>query len=168
MKKVAVVILILVFIVGVTAYLNVDNLKAKDTMQEKELIVIKSGEESATLDKESINGLGEVEFSANLKSDGKLAEKHTYTGVLLKKVLDANNIDLSNKEVLIVKGIDGYTVAIGVDEVMEENNVYIAYGMDGKPLGKKEDGGRGPYEVIIRKDPFSQRWCKFLSEIEVQ
>jgi hypothetical protein len=46
--------------------------------------------------------------------------------------------------------------------------VYIVYAIDNKPLGKKEDGGAGPFELVIKNDPFSQRWCKFVSEVEIQ
>ena len=35
-------------------------------------------------------------------------------------------------------------------------------------LKNKSQGGSGPYQVIARKDPYSQRWCKFVMEIDLQ
>lgn len=63
---------------------------------------------------------------------------------------------------------DGYTVALTGDEVRMEDNVYIVYEQAGKDLGIREDGGTGPYRLIIRKDEFAQRWNKYLMEIELQ
>ena len=69
---------------------------------------------------------------------------------------------------VIVRAIDGYTVALSIEEVLDEENVYLAYAIDGKPLRSKSQGGSGPYQLIVRKDQFSQRWCKFVVEIEIR
>ncbi|MDZ7837619.1 MAG: hypothetical protein U5N58_06515 [Actinomycetota bacterium] len=46
--------------------------------------------------------------------------------------------------------------------------MYIAIEKDGQPLGDKDSGGSGPYQIIVKKDTFSQRWCKFLVELELK
>ncbi len=69
---------------------------------------------------------------------------------------------------MIVRATDGYTIALSPKEVKDEDNVYLAYKLNGKLLKRKEEGGSGPYQVIIRKDEFSQRWCKFVVEIELK
>ncbi len=86
----------------------------------------------------------------------------------LINILKKLEIDTENKKQLIVRGIDGYTVAFSIDEVVDEDNIYLAYKMEGKLLKSKEEGGSGPYQLIVRKDQFSQRWCKFVVEMEVR
>ena len=39
---------------------------------------------------------------------------------------------------------------------------------DGKYLGNKDEGGRGPYESIVVSDSFSNRRCKWLTKVEVK
>jgi len=39
---------------------------------------------------------------------------------------------------------------------------------DGKYLGSRDSGGRGPYESIVVSDIFSNRRCKWITEIEVK
>ncbi|MBA1334485.1 MAG: hypothetical protein HPY66_2334 [Firmicutes bacterium] len=170
MKKIVIAaVAILVIIVGITAYMNRGDLAAKQDSQDNAILIIKSdGAEVARVDMEYIKTLGEVEFDANIKSSGQDPEKHSFAGVPLKNVFDSQNIPTEGKTMVIVKAVDGYTSALNMDEVLEDDNVYLAYKRDGEPLGRKEDGGSGPYQVIIRKDPFSQRWCKFVMEIELQ
>ncbi|MFZ5969090.1 MAG: molybdopterin-dependent oxidoreductase [Bacillota bacterium] len=168
-KMVSVVVVGLILVLAVTAYLNKGAVAQKERMQEKAQVIVKAnGAEVKTLDMETIQGLGEKGFEANLKTNGKEAEKHTYTGVSLSRILNECDIKVDVDNQVIAKAIDGYTVALTGAEVLEEDNVYLAYKMDGKLLGKKEDGGKGPYQVIIRKDQFSQRWCKFVVELDVQ
>jgi hypothetical protein len=40
--------------------------------------------------------------------------------------------------------------------------------MDGEKLKSKKNNGSGPFRIVIRKDPFSQRWIKHLEEVLVE
>ncbi len=170
MKKIVMaVVVILVLVVGVTAYLNRGDLAAKQESQQDAFIIIKSGgSEVARVDMGQLKDLNQVDVEANLKRSGKDPEKHQYTGVLLKEVLEAAGADTAGKDTVIMTAVDGYTSAISMDEVLEDDNVYVVYKIDGQPLGTKEAGGSGPLQVILAKDPFSQRWCKFVMEIDLQ
>ena len=166
---VGLVVAVLVIVVGVTAYLNMGNFKEKKEMEKSAVILIKSGgKELARVDMEYIKGLGEEEFSVNLDTSETDPEEHIYTGVPMKNLFNAFDIDINKKSSVIARAIDGYTIAFDIEEVLEEENIYIAYKMDGELLGSKSDGDSGPYQIIVRKDPFSQRWCKFLTEVELQ
>lgn len=169
MKKIIISLVVLTLVVGITAYLNMQGLVNKKEMQQKALLSIKvDGEEVKSIDMEFIKGLGEVEFNANLKTNGKAPINKSYKGVPLIKILEACEIDAAGKKQVIAKAIDGYISALSVDEVLDEENIYVVYKEDGEFLGTKENGGSGPYKVVISKDKFSQRWCKFLSEVEVK
>lgn len=168
-RTITIVLLVLIVIVGITAYLNRGYVEDKEAMIENHTFVIKNnGEEVETVDLTMIEGLGVEEFNANLKSSGKDPVEHSYKGVALKDILAAKDQSLENKTQVIIRSIDGYTVALSAEEVAEDDNVYVVFEIDGEALGTKEDGGSGPYQVIIRKDPFGQRWAKFVVEVELQ
>jgi len=172
-KKLLIIIIAIVAVLaialGVTAYLNMGNVAEKKALQEKSIIVITSGDKKlAEANRDYIISLGEKEFKANLKKSGKPPVEHSYTGVPMKNLFSKLEIDTANISTVVLKAIDGYSSALTLDEVMEDDNVYIVYRMDGKLLGNAENGGDGPYMALIRKDTYSQRWCKLLTEINLQ
>lgn len=168
-KMIAIVISILIVVVGITAYLNREEIKDKEVMIENHsFVIMENGKEVDIVELGLLEDLSPEEFKANLKSSGKDPVEHTYKGVMLKDVLASKGQSLEDKSQVIIRSVDGYTVALSPEEVAEDENVYIVYEMDGKPLGTKEDGGSGPYQVVIRKDPFGQRWAKFVVEVELQ
>ncbi len=166
-KKLYITIGVLIVVVGVFAFMNRELVKDKGYSLENAEVIIREGEMERVLGYEEIKALGESDFSAVLDTSTTDPEEHTYTGVPLKRVIEEAGISLDGKGKVVVRAIDGYTVALRVDEVLDEDNVYLAYGMDGRPLKSKSQGGSGPYQIIVRKDQFSQRWCKFVVEIEV-
>ena len=170
MKKIVLIIVaVLVIVVGVTAYMNRGDLAAKQESQQDAYVIIQSGgSELARIDLNKLQRMNVVDVEANLKRSGKNPEKHVYTGVLLKEVLDEAGADTAGKDTVIMKAVDGYTSAIGMEETLQDDNVYLVFKIDGQPLGTKEEGGSGPLQVILAKDPFSQRWCKFVMEIDLK
>ncbi len=48
---------------------------------------------------------------------------------------------IENIEQVIVRATDGYTIALSPKEVKDEDNVYLAYKLNGKLLKRKEEGG---------------------------
>lgn len=166
-NKIYIAIGILIIVVGVFAFMNRELVKDKGYALDNAEVIIKVGDLETVLGYENIKALGEVDFSAILDTSDTDPKEHTYTGVPLKKVIEECGISLNGKSKIVVRAVDGYTVALTVDEVLDEDNIYLAYGIDGKPLKSKSQGGSGPYQLIVRKDQFSQRWCKFIVEIEV-
>ncbi|MBT9150994.1 MAG: hypothetical protein DDT40_01175 [candidate division WS2 bacterium] len=168
MKKVIIIFAVLALVVGVTALLNRQGIKEKAFSQRDAILFIKSDNFEAQVDFDTILELKEVEFPAVLRRSGRPAVDTSYTGVQLKDLLEKVGARTEGKSQVITKAVDGYVVALSMEEVLEEDNVYIVYKRDGEDLGRKEDGGSGPYQLIIRKDPFAQRWNKFLMEIEIK
>ena len=167
-KSILITILVLVLLIGITAYINSSNAGEKKEMEEQAVVVFKADGTECKMGLAAIQKLKEEEVAANLKTNGKPAQKVTYVGVQLKQLIQTAGINTKGKSKVLVKAIDGYSVVLTLAEVLEDKNVYLVYKKDGKPLGKKADGGSGPYQVVILKDSFSQRWCKFVVEIEVQ
>jgi len=63
---------------------------------------------------------------------------------------------------------DGYRIILSAEEIAEPSNVYLTFERDGEILKSKKEGGNGPFQLVIRRDPFSQRWIKHVNEIILQ
>lgn len=168
-KLLILIILLLVAIAATAIFLNRENVVANKELNNNAIFVlIEDGIELASFSMAEIQAIGEIDFIATLKSSGSDPKDHVYTGVLLKNIFIHANISIEGKETVVVTAADGYTVAIAMDKFIDDDNVYLAYMRDGELLGTKEDGGSGPYQMIIRKDPFSQFWCKFAVSAEIR
>jgi hypothetical protein len=169
-KSVFFILAVLAIAVGVLAFINMQNAKVTGSEAVKGTILIKFNGDEKKLEFKDIKALNPVEFKATVDTSKSGPEDHMFKGVLLKDVLSAvsDEEEIKRASKVIVKAIDGYTVALSSKEIMEPDNVYLAFEKDGKPLGTKEDGGSGPYQLIVTKDQFSQRWCKFVTEVSLQ
>lgn len=167
-RTIGIIMVVLIIIIGVFALINKKSLAGGKEALERAQIIFKYDDLEFMLDFDYLSSLEEKEFTAVLDTSSTDPTRHNYTGLALYKLLEDLNIDTNNIRQVVVRGVDGYTVALTPSEVMDKDNIYIAYKQDGKPLKTKGKGGVGPYQVVIRKDQFSQRWCKFLVEIEVK
>lgn len=168
MLIVIVTIILLSIIVYFSLKLSQESIEKRRETLEKAEIVLVSEEEEKILNIDIIKSIGKKDFQAILDTSTTDASLHNYTGVELKDILNYFNIELDNKKAVILTGVDGYSVAYSIDEVLEDENIFVAYMEDGKYLGTRKDGGRGPYESIVVSDQFSFRRCKWLIEIEVK
>lgn len=161
-KVITLVLTVLAVIVLGLAWVSKDSLEEKKILNNEAIFAVVQGDITIkSYNMTEIAALGEVTFDANLKSSGQDPIAHTYTGVLLKSILEDAGIPLSEGGNAIVSAIDGYVVAVANEKLMAEDNVYLAYKMDGVLIGTREEGGDGPYQMIISKDKFSQYWCKY-------
>lgn len=99
------------------------------------------------------------------KKEGELTL--TYTGVALADLLAAYEVDVAAVTELLVVSSDGYFVTVTGDEIRTEDNVYLAYALDGAALASLADGGKGPYQLVIRADTFATRWNQDVVKIDV-
>lgn len=150
----------------ISMYFNKKNIEKQKDILSKAQIVLVYDEKVSVLNKENII-LYDEKFEAVFDTSTTEPTVYMYTGVQLKDLLNNNNIDFQNKTI-ILKAADGYSVAYSSEEVSLDKNVYIAYMENGKYLGSKDTGGRGPYESIVVSDNFSNRRCKWITEIEVK
>lgn len=167
-KTIGIIILILVIILGVFALMNRELVKDKRGALEMAEIIVKGDEMESMIKFEDIVELGEVEFLATLDTSDTDPEDYSYTGIPLINLIEEVGISIADKRQVIVRGIDGYTVVFSIDEVMDEDNIYLAYKINDRYLDSRERGGSGPYQIIVKKDQFSQRWCKFVVELEIR
>lgn len=164
-----IVIPVLAVFTLVLAYINMKSINA--TAGEEGSITFVAGEKEVKLTFDEITSLNHVEFRAteDTSKSGPTARK--YKGVLLKEVLNKAGFDdeiINSYSKIIVKGLDGYIIALAKEEVLSNKTVYLAFEKDGKPLGTMKKGGSGPFQMIATSDSFSQRWCKYVVEVNLE
>ncbi|AOT69556.1 molybdopterin-dependent oxidoreductase [Geosporobacter ferrireducens] len=170
-KRVFSVILIFIGLflaVWISLRMNQPTIEAQKKLLENAALLLVDGDQEFVININDLKGIGEEVFEAVLDTSSTDPSLHTYHGVQLKNILTRYQIALEDKAVLILSGADSYAVAYGLEEVLADQNVYIAFMEDGNYLGSKENGGRGPYESIVVSDPFSNRRCKWLTKVEVR
>ena len=59
-------------------------------------------------------------------------------------------------------------VAYDMDELSYKDHLYLVFARDGERLAGKSSGGFGPLLLIAKQDQFGQRWCKYVTEVDVQ
>jgi len=161
------IITVLIAIITISLKLNQSSMEIqKEILVNAEILLI-FGDNQIILDKDDITMSEEI-FEAVLDTADTNPALHRYSGVQLKNILNSKNIEINGISAVILSAVDGYSVAYSADEVLKDNNVYIAYMEDEKYLGSKDEGGRGPYESIVISDSFSNRRCKWLTKIEVK
>jgi len=163
------IVAVLIIVVVVTAFLNAGNMQEKKDLEEKAIMQVMSGGGLlGKIDMDLIREIGIKNFYANLDTSDSDPEEHQYSGIPVNDALKVLEINIDDYSTVTAKAIDGYNVVFDVSEIMDEDSIWIAIEKDGKPLGSKSSGGSGPYQIIIKKDAFSQRWCKFVIELELK
>lgn len=135
-----------------------------------EIAVLVDGKEVSRLNMASLAKLPTEHFTARLKSSlMSKPEEHTYTGIAFSALFAAAGVSLENRSRVVVRSVDGYAVPLTIKEIREMSNVYLVYMDNGEYLGAYgEKDAQGPYMIVIRGDRFSQRWAKYVCEIDLQ
>ena len=133
----------------------------------KTITFVVDGREAATIDRDFFGAMDSRTFPAVIRSNGKKPQQTRYTGVALDSLFQRLDLDLTGKSQVVVKAIDGYVTVLTMDE-LQQGRVYLAYQMDGEDLKPINEGGAGPFQLVIPSDPFSQRWCKYVYQVEVK
>lgn len=162
------VIAVLSALTVVLALLNADGAAKKREMQNNATFLIITGDKTVTVTMEDIISLDPAEVEAVHKNNGKAAEPRVYTGVPLAGIFAVKAVDTNGYEAVSFTAADGYASAVSMAEALDTQNCHIVIAEAGEPLGRREDGGSGPYMMIMAKDAFSQRWCKYLTEVKLQ
>ena len=88
-------------------------------------------------------------------------------GVELRILIESLGIDITQAEHFVVSGLDGYFSPLTRTEILQEDLIYICYMMDGELLKPQDEGGFGPYFMVVRGTRFAQRWCKYVEAVDM-
>lgn len=134
-----------------------------------ELTVVLADGGTTMLDAAAIAALPVVEIEKEIVSSGAGRESGVFAGVALRTLLAAVDPDWADGAKRIVsRAEDGFVSAFAVEEVAADDNIIVAYLLDGAALAAKADGGSGPFRIIIRDDRFGNRSTRWLSQLEVR
>ena len=168
-KIVIVVLAILFILASVLVAVNWGSIvKGNEAQEQRTITVVKNGETIHVFTEAEILSVRSSKFEAIIRSGGERPRSAVYTGVEIRDLLSAFDIGLDDGTELLVKGADAYLASVREDELEAAENVYIVYEIDGKILLPRAEGGEGPYQLIIKYDYYSLRWCKYVSEIEIK
>ncbi len=170
-KTAAVVAAIVLILLAASLFISLKFNETNIALQQE--LLLKSQISLKVADKEIMIGLNDIvsaeeNFRAVLDTSVSSAKYHDYTGAQLKNILINKNINIENYDTVLLSGADGFSAAYAAEEVIKDNNVYIAYKEDGNLLKSMDSGGSGPFLSIIVQDSFSNRRCKYLTKIEVK
>jgi hypothetical protein len=158
---------VLALTVTVLAWLNRGNVEEKRHFQDNGIFLVNAGGEQYTVSMDDIMKLGPRFIDANYKPSGRDPVQRQFTGISLKSLFDYLDVDYSSARSVSFTAADGYASAISIADALDELNCCIVFEEGGTALGTRESGGSGPYMMILAKDQFSQRWCKYLLELTV-
>ena len=153
-------ITIMALLLAATAVVAAVHLNSQKTV---ECMVIEEAEKQISV---SFADLTEEAFSGDL-TDGKgVVTHHSYTGILLRKLLEQKGIDLSRITGITVTSADNYSVELTAEEVLQADKVYLAVTADGEKLPGIDPGTDG-VQMIVFGDPNSRRCVRFAQIITV-
>lgn len=153
----------LILVVGIFACLN----RSYQGLPEGQILLTADGQKIAVLTVEDLKKLAVVQKKIVIHTS-RGNEEHEYTMTPLLDVLDRIDPQLTAKYGrLVTKGSDNYTSGVDMAEVLEPDNVYLAYLDHGQPL-KTKDGRAGSLQIVICKDLSGQRFTQYLVSIDLQ
>lgn len=168
-KRLVSVIIVLAALTLILAYLNMRSIEPN--AGEDGTIIFKWGENNTSLSFDEITSIEYHEFRAVEDTSNSGPASRKYKGVLLKDVINRasiNNDLIAAFSKVVIKGLDGYVIAMSTQEVLADKGVYLAFEKNEKPLGNMKNGGSGPFQLIAMSDSFSQRWCKYVFEVTLE
>lgn len=164
-KGIIYTIVVLVVVVAILAFLN----RPSGDLQPATLTINQGGVALHTFTLGEIKAMPSVSFEKSIISSNHADERGVFTGVPLYDLIKAVDVNLlTGERRFITKAEDGFASVFSTWEVVETENIIIAYAKDGLSLGSYEEGGTGPLRIIIKGDAFGNRSTKYLNEIEVK
>jgi DMSO/TMAO reductase YedYZ molybdopterin-dependent catalytic subunit len=115
-----------------------------------------------------VQRLPSVRVRKTIHSSSHPTETGTFTGVLLRTLIDAADSALLHSATQIVtRGSDGFVSVLDPSEVSKGDHVLLAYAEDGRSLGTSRNGGTGPFRIIVVTDTWGNRDTKWVNEIQI-
>lgn len=115
----------------------------------------------------SLDKLTITDFSGTLVNGKGETFEHDFSGILLRDALLNNGFILQDASVVTVTSADNYSATISGDEILNDDNVYIATVCDGEKVEGIDEKTNGA-EIVVFGDKDSKRCVRYLMEVEVK
>ncbi|MDO4581365.1 MAG: molybdopterin-dependent oxidoreductase [Bacillota bacterium] len=158
---------IMIFLAAAIAVLALLNRPAVDTDAEV-LSLVAEGQVLRVYTYGELKELPCVEVEKEIRSAGFKSKEGLWRGVPLRTIFADAGIDLSSYKQVVTRADDSFVSAFSVEEVLADDNIFIAYSFNGHDIGGQEDGGDGPLRIVISKDIFGTRSTRWLYQLELQ
>lgn len=136
------------------------------TGKENTSVIIKYNEQEIVLEKDYLYSHEDaILFPVVVRSSGEKPVEAQYKGIELLKLFNSLDLDILSFKKITFNATDGYRIILSINELLEPSNTYLTFERDGEYLKSRKQKGNGPYQLIIRRDPFSQRWIKHVDSI---
>mgnify|MGYP000867564281 CR=1 FL=1 len=163
-------IVVTVFVALAAAVMALARLNRSDAVvTQGSVAVTRDGRTLKTFTLAQVRALPSVDAHKKIVSSSHADEEGRYTGVPVRELLRAVDPALLDQARLVVtRASDGYVSSISVEEVKKSDSVLLVYAKDGKSLGMADDGGTGPFRIVILSDAYGNRCTKWVNEIEIR
>ncbi|MBO5953704.1 MAG: hypothetical protein J6Q53_06285 [Oscillospiraceae bacterium] len=156
-RKLIVGVILLLIVTGIVAAVHLSNQEEVAGM-----VILREDQQIAV----SFEDLDKGAFSGEL-TDGKGdITTHTYTGILLRRLLEEKGIDVTKLSGLTVTSADNYSVEFTAEEILQADRVYVAVTADGEKLPGIDPGTDG-LQIIVFGDQNSRRCVRFAQKITI-
>jgi len=141
--------------IGVLFMLSHSDLTARQGLRADAVFLLVHGDVEHRVSVEDIQALGLHEITVNYRSGGRPAQQRVFDALPFAEVLDMLAIDTAEVSSAVFSAVDGFAQVFTVDELLEDVMLVLC-----------EDSG--PFRVILPNDPFSQRWVRYLTNVELR
>ena len=125
--------------------------------------ILENGDALATVD---VSTLAAIEFTASFIKKGGIVEEHTYKATALNALLEsAGATGLDTGVQVVVTARDGYAATFTLEEIQQDDNIYIAGMIDGQMIEGSD--GKPSAKVVVKGDDFSTRWVSDILSIDI-
>ena len=135
--------------------------------ENREFQVLVDGSLVSTVDLQGLLDLEPQEFTTSFATSISAPRDVKLRGVELRLLLEALAIDYIDASHVTVSGLDSYYSPLTLNELLQEERIYVCFSMDGELLKPQNEGGYGPFLMVIRGSRFAQRWCKYVEAVDV-
>ena len=111
--------------------------------------------------------LDQVAFSGELVDGKGTVTAHSYRGILLADLLQEAKISTEGIGTVLATSADQYTAEFQLQEVLENETVYLAVVADGQPIEGIDPGTPGA-QLVVFGDANSRRCVRFLAQITLE
>ena len=111
--------------------------------------------------------LDRIEFSGELVDGKGVVTQHSYRGILLADLLQEAKISTEGISKVLVTSADQYTAELQLQEVLENETVYLAVEADGQQIEGIDPGTPGA-QLVVFGDPNSRRCVRFAAQITLE
>ena len=111
--------------------------------------------------------LDQVAFSGELVDGKGTVTAHSYRGILLADLLQEAKVSPEGISKVLATSADQYTAEFQLQEVLENETVYLAVEADGQQIEGIDPGTPGA-QLVVFGDPNSRRCVRFLAQITLE